>query len=241
MSVQPHSATAPRRFSPPSLQLSNGAVEALKWLALVLMTLDHVNKYLLQDRFVALFAAGRLAMPLFATVFAFNLARSDAMRDGVYRRVAVRLAIAGTVACVPFIALGGLAFHWWPLNILWMLLVSCGVIYAWERGGVLPRAGAVILFLVGGAVVEFWWPAVLLCVAAWRYFKSPSWSAAGVWIASATALFVINRNLWALATLPLLIGAACYGPRSFPRLRKVFYAYYPAHLAAIWLISRLLT
>ena len=28
----------------PALQVSDGTIEALKWLALALMTLDHVNK-----------------------------------------------------------------------------------------------------------------------------------------------------------------------------------------------------
>ena len=31
----------------PRLELSSGSLEALKWLALLLMTLDHVNKHLL--------------------------------------------------------------------------------------------------------------------------------------------------------------------------------------------------
>ena len=45
----------------PLLVLSSGTLEALKWLALLLMTLDHVNKHLLHASVPELFAAGRLA------------------------------------------------------------------------------------------------------------------------------------------------------------------------------------
>lgn len=48
------------------------------------------------------------------------------------------------------------------------------------------------------------------------------------------ALWFINRNLWALAALPVLFLASRVDVRS-PRLRA-FYAYYPLHLAALWLI-----
>ena len=47
----------------PVLTLSSGTLEALKRLALLLMTFDHVNKHLLHASVPELFAAGRLAMP----------------------------------------------------------------------------------------------------------------------------------------------------------------------------------
>ena len=49
------------------------------------------------------------------------------------------------------------------------------------------------------------------------------------------ALWFINRNLWALASLPLLLVASRVD-LPMPRLRWAFYAYYPLHLAALWLI-----
>ena len=54
-------ATAPSAL--PSLSLSDGAIEALKWLGLVLMTLDHVNKYLLHDS-VPVIAGSALTAPI---------------------------------------------------------------------------------------------------------------------------------------------------------------------------------
>ena len=91
----------------PRLKFSDGAIETLKWVALVLMTLDHINKYLLHDSVPALFAIGRTTMPLFAVVLAFNLARPGALEGGAAERTIKRLALFGAVATVPFIALGG--------------------------------------------------------------------------------------------------------------------------------------
>lgn len=230
---------SPTPFMPPGLTLANGSIEAVKWLALVLMTLDHINKYLLHDAYPALFAVGRLSMPLFAFALAYNLARPATLEGGAYSRVVKRLAVIGALASAPFIALGGLGWGWWPLNVMAMLLVASSVMWLWERGGKWNAAGAVAVFLAGGAVVEFWWPGVALCVAAWRYFKRPSWSSLVACIFSVASLYIINRNLWALAAFPVFFLASKVNP-SLPRLRSAFYAYYPAHLAVLWAISHVL-
>jgi hypothetical protein len=54
-------------------RLSNAQQEALKWLAIITMTLDHVNKLLFQYDYPALLWIGRLAFPLFAFLMAYNL------------------------------------------------------------------------------------------------------------------------------------------------------------------------
>lgn len=234
----PISSSAQRRaFALPRLVLTDGTVEAMKWLALILMTVDHVNKYLLHDRFTAAFDVGRLAMPLFAFVLAYNLSRPGTLARGVYGRTAKRLTLTGTVATVPFVALGGLLFHWWPLNILAMMLLACSIMFLIETGGKLRCATAIVLFIVGGGFVEFWWPALLMCLAAWRYCKSPSWTALVVWVAATVALYAINRNMWALGAFGIIFGAP-HVRLPVGRLRYAFYAYYPAHLAALWVLSR---
>lgn len=57
------------------LDFSPGALESLKWLALGLMVIDHLNAYLWAWRYPPLYALGRLTFPLFAFVLAYNLAR----------------------------------------------------------------------------------------------------------------------------------------------------------------------
>lgn len=222
----------------PELVLTSGAVELLKWLALALMTLDHINKHLLHASVPAIFALGRVAMPLFALTLAYNLARPGALQRGVYSRVAKRLALVGAVSSAPFIALGGLSWGWWPLNIMAMFLASTCVMYFWEKGGTWGAVGAIAAFSIGGGLVEFWWPGAALCVSAWRYFKRPSLAALCICVGSTASLYAINKNHWALAAFPLLLLASTIKPK-LPRLPNVFYAYYPAHLVVIWLLTKL--
>ena len=106
----------------PRVVVSDGTIEALKWLALLLMVADHTNKYLLHDASHTLFSGGRVAMPLFVFVLAYNLARPDSYKRGTHSRTMKRLALFGLLATPPFIALGGLLAGWWPLNILFALL-----------------------------------------------------------------------------------------------------------------------
>ena len=47
--------------------------------------------------------------------------------------------------------------------------------------------------------------------------------------------YAVSGNLWALAALPVILVATRVDLH-VPRLRWVFYAYYPVHLVAIWLI-----
>ncbi len=62
------------RSALPKLVITDGTLEALKYLGLVLMTLDHVDKYLFNGTCPTAFAAGRSALPIFAMVLAYNLA-----------------------------------------------------------------------------------------------------------------------------------------------------------------------
>lgn len=217
------------------LRISDGSLEALKWIALVLMTGDHVNKYLFNATLPVLFEAGRVALPLFIFVLAYNLARPDVMAREAYGRTMKRLALFGAVASVPFIALGGLASGWWPLNVLFTLFVIAGTLLLVEKGGAGTWIVAGILFLLGGSSVEYWWPAVALGLAVWWHCKRPSWWSAGAAMLACVALWPVNGNLWALGAGPLVLIASRV-ELHMPRLRWAFYAYYPLHLAALWLI-----
>ena len=56
--------TWPASLRAPALAFTDGGLEAVKWLALACMLLDHVDKYLLGAAEPALFAVGRLALPV---------------------------------------------------------------------------------------------------------------------------------------------------------------------------------
>lgn len=218
-----------------ALRVSDGTIEALKWIGLAAMTGDHVNKYLFNATIPGLFEAGRLCLPIFVFVLAYNLARPGTLESGAYLRTIKRLAIFGALASVPFIALGGLLAGWWPLNVMFTLLVVTGTLYLVEKGGPANMAGAVAVFLVGGSSVEYWWPAVAFGLAVWWYCKRPSVLPLLLGLLACSALWFINSNWWALAALPLLLVVSRLD-LPMPRLRWAFYAYYPLHLAALWLI-----
>jgi hypothetical protein len=52
-------------------------------------------------------------------------------------------------------------------------------------------------------------------------------------------LWVVNLNYWACAALPIIFLASTI-KIEVPRLRFVFYAYYPIHLALLLLIQKLM-
>lgn len=213
------------------LVIADGTLEALKWFAVVLMVLDHVNKFVFNEASGVIYSLGRLVMPVFGFVLMYRLSRSSALRCGVHRRVMLRLAVFGTLATPAFVALVG----WWPLNILFMLLVATAFAALWARGGTMHRLAAIALFLLGGSVVEFWWFGLLACVAAWAYCRRPTIGRLVWWVAAASSLAFVNQNLAALAAIPLLLSATQVD-LPVARLRWFFYAIYPMHLTLIWLV-----
>lgn len=230
-------ATAVVPLGPAPVHIADGTLEAVKWLALFLMTLDHINKHLFSYKLPGCFELGRLAMPLFVFVLAYNLARPGAYAAGAHWRTGKRLASYGLIACVPYIALGTVINGWWPLNIMFTLLAATVMYGLIEHGGQLQTTLAVAVFAVAGVLVEYWWPGMLLALACWLYCKRPSHLRLFALVAGTASLSVVNQNLWALAALPVMLIA----PRvtlHVPRVPHVFYLYYPAHLAVIWALAK---
>jgi hypothetical protein len=221
--------------SPAPLAFSEASLSAAKWLALVLMVIDHANKYLFDGSQPWMYALGRISMPLFAFVLGYNLARQGMLASGGYRRLALRLAVFGLLATVPFIAINKLAGGWWPLNMMFTLLVA--VISAWlfdmRRPGATVAACLVLAW--GGALGEYWWPAIGLCLCVWAYQRQPSRGLIAGFLACLVLLWFVNGDLWALAAVPVLFALRWWSV-VLPRAQWVFYAFYPLHLAAFWLI-----
>ncbi len=221
----------------PRIELSDGAVQAMKWLGLILMTADHAQKYGLMPAIAGVYEAGRVAFPLFGFVLAYNLARAPRGNHAVYLRVLTRLLVCGALASIPFIALGGLGFGWWPLNCMFTLAVAVCIMYVIESRRPFWNIKATSVFLLGGALVEFWWPGVALCVGAWWYCKHPTGGALFLWLAGTACLTLINGNWWACASFVVLVGMASVVRIEIPRASRFFYVYYPAHLAALLLLG----
>lgn len=239
------------------LIIPDGTIEAIKWLSLFLMTLDHVNKYLFAERFTIIFDAGRVVMPLFAFVLSYNLARLDCInkkmerkekeqrKDELYFRVMKRLALFGVIATPFYIGLGGVLFGWYPLNILFLLFIGTAIIYFFEKtkkNGSLMN-GFLIMFLFWGAglLVEFWMFGLLFMIASSWYVKTKNKIALLLMFAAGASLYVVNHNFWALGAMPIILLAP-YVDIKMPRIGRgrLFYAYYPLHLAVILAVQKIL-
>jgi len=220
----------------PRIAELDGTLEAVKWLALLLMVADHVNKYLLHDASQLLFNFGRIAMPLFVFVLAYNLARPGCLEHGTHRRTMKRLALFGILATPPFIALGGLLAGWWPLNILFTLLSMTAIIYFLEQRTLGGYFIACAVFIVAGSSVEFWWPALAFGIAIWWYCKTPRFTPIIIAVLALASLRIINGNYWAIASTPIMFASVVVNI-PMPRYKWVFYYFYPFHLSVIWFLK----
>ena len=218
--------------------INDGSIEVLKLLALVLMTVDHINRYFFDENIVFAFNIGRIAMPLFGFVLAYNLSRPDAAHSGLYGRIFKKLIFCGLVTTPFYILLGlevkGIFFGWWPLNIMFTMLISAIVIYLIELKGHVNFA-AFFVFLFGGALVEFWWFGILFCICSWMFCKRYDRTSFACMLISCALFYFVNGNFWSLASLPLIIMAYALEIK-IERHRYLFYIYYPLHLSIIYFI-----
>jgi hypothetical protein len=228
------SSRDPSRASVGPFPVFTGAsIDFLKWVAVALMVVDHINKFVLNESVSSMFALGRLAMPLFAFVLGYNLARPGTLENGGYRRVATRLVVFGLLSVGPHALMNKLVWGWWPANIMFTLAIAVGVAWMIDKGGPLPIIGACLLFVFGGALVEFWWPAIATCLFTWAYFRSPSRVFVAGFVISLASLYLVNGNFWAMLTLPVVVAAQAWR-WPLPRMKWFFYAFYPLHFLLIW-------
>lgn len=216
-------------------RFDSGALSVLKWLGLVLMTVDHIDAFLYQRELAT--QLGRLVFPIFGFVLAYNLAR-PVVDEAARARLLRRLLVIGLLA-LPFHA--QLATHfggWWPLNIMATFAAVVAIVDRLERG---DWPMAIAIFLGAGAVVEYWWPGLAFCLACWWLYRTSATGpdVAGRLVAvvgACAALVLANGSHTALVALPVIVLASGLHVR-VPRLQWAFYAYYPAHLALFWLLS----
>lgn len=214
-----------------AVAVPSGALEAAKWVALVAMVVDHVNA-VFYGRELGHLAdlVGRIAFPLFAVVAGVNLARPGRDLADAVQKFAGWGLVALPFHAVLFSQVDG----WWPLNILFTFAVAAWVLRLidvgwWQLAGV--------VFLLGGAVVEYWWPGVGLVVAVALASRSSEPERYGLpLVIAAGTLCMVNGNAYALLAAPVLVWLVRWAP-TIPRSPRAFWWFYPGHLAAIWLAT----
>ena len=206
--------------------MTSSARELLKWLAVILMTGDHVAKVIYGGYVPGLSEAGRVAFPLFALVMAYNLAQPDADVGKSVRRLGAWGLVAQPVHALTF-------GYWLPLNILLTFALCAGAVYAacQRRWVVLAFTAAVFPLFV-----DYPWAGVGFVLLAWLGFRT---GRPLLTLAAFAPLCAFNGSLWALAAVPV-VGWLSHATWPVPRGRWAFYGYYVAHLACIGLLAPIL-
>lgn len=223
---------------------------AIKIMACALMFVDHLGAFLFPE-IAALRAVGRLAMPLFAFLFAegcFYTRRkllhfllilgmglvTSAAYSFAYQTPRADILITFSLACLVIYPLGALKRNTFRGDVRAAVLSACALLGAF--------ALAVYVCCFSVLRVDYGLGGVLL-PATVRLFDFRSFGAKGALArlyAPATALlpFVVclllialprgTQQLFSLCALPILL--LYNGTRGTPRLKYFFYVFYPAHL-----------
>lgn len=204
------------------------ATEAVKWLALIAMIVDHTNVVLF-DRSLGMLAEviGRLAFPLFAAAFGVVLAqRSDRVEAIVSRLWPVAVITQPVYALTFDIPIFS------QFNALAVFLVAAVV---WRLRDEAP-ATAIAVFVLGGLFVEYRWPGVALVLAAAQLVVVPTRRNIIAVLLALGAVSAVNGNAWALLAVPAGIGAIAIAP-SLPRVRGLFLVAYPGHIVLLAVLA----
>lgn len=216
--------------------MTSSGREVMKWLALVLMTGDHVNTILFDGSQPWLSHVSRVVFPIFAAVLAWNLtqhaevgASGHVMPAPATERALLRLFAAGVLVQ----PLHALAFGYWlPVNVL--VTLAAGVWVAASSSLLV----ALLVWFVFGLFVDYGWAGIGVVVAAAFLGRTNGhWKGWAVFGISLLGLCWWNGNAWALLALPVLALGGRW-PWPIPRWRWTFLAYYAAHLAALAAVAK---
>jgi hypothetical protein len=218
----------------------------LKILALVAMTFDHVGLQLFPEYDIFLYI-GRLAFP----IFAYMIAEGCTYTRNRKRYLTTLAAMAALFQIVYFVAMGSLY-----QGIFVTFTLSVCMIFTLDRA-VKARTVPDILIAVGTVLTVVFLTAILpgLLPRTDYAVDYDLWGAllpvavyfapGRVWKLIATGVLLIplgltwGGNQW-FALLALIPLAMYSGERGKYRMKNLFYIYYPAHLAIIWLLDLLL-
>jgi len=222
------------------IALSRNTLNGVKWVALLLMLIDHINKMLLSSHYDWMYSLGRISMPLFSIALGLNLA-SIGRDTAVYKRVCARLWLFGVLATPVFVVVNQpLILGWLPLNILFMFLCAVVIVGALESNSSFGIPIAAVMFVVGSLFVEFWWPGVLLVLSVWSYQRKPNVFSVIIFILSLLLISLINGNGWSFACIPVILLIKHFKKVTWQRAQLFFYGFYPAHLYLIWVVQKVL-
>lgn len=219
----------------------------LKLIALICMTIDHIGLILL-PRYTVLRVIGRLAFP----IYAFMIAEGCRHTRSMGRYLASLLSVAAVCQVAYFVTLG-----WLEMCIMVTFSLSVGLCWLLRTArekksilfGMLALLGLVAVFFLTdilpllipqtGYSIDYGFLGVVLPVVVYLC-KDRKLQLLGTTVVlavlAASAGWAVQW--FSLLALPLL--ALYGGHRGRGQLKWLFYAYYPLHLGAIWMLRVLL-
>lgn len=237
---------------------------ALKLVAVAAMFIDHLayTLYLAglyPSDYVAMRAVGRVAFPIFAFMLANGLTHTSS-RAKYLARMAAFAAVSQPFFALAFssASYGGALFAGFDLlapglNVFFTLAVSLAVLAAFDalvaaartRRGVLRAVGALALAGLAAALIlpESDYGFMGLLLTAGLYLARQSRAAqAAVIVLWSFAEYAMPVSSWWYVVGAAAAGAAVllYNGHRGARARWI-YAFYPAHLAALWALCRILS
>jgi hypothetical protein len=211
--------------------MTSGGRELLKWLAVAMMTGDHILSVFQLGYVPVVSELGRVAFPIFALVMGYNLAQPGARVGTSVTRLALWAVLAQPIYAWVF----GL---WFPINVLGTFALAACAVWALERAQWPLLVGLLVLAPIA---VDYAWPGVWLVVGAYAWFEGQPVTMGGrlrAWLLLGVPMALLcayNGNGWALLALPaLLLGMFQW---RVPRTRWAFYGYYVGHLAVLGLVA----
>lgn len=207
-------------------------LDALKLLALVAMTVDHVNVVVFMRSQEPLMLIGRIAFPTFVFAAAFG-----ALRTRAPRRYLMRLCACALLSQPVFYWSVGI--DWWYLNTVFTLLSGVAAVLLWRYG----RLWLAPLALLPALFADYGIPGAAAVLAAAMMLSSPApvkITGAGLYALLCPLLWpAANQLLVALpsSALALLLWSETAGGIRPSGPRYLFYVYYPLHLAILALYA----
>ena len=211
--------------------------EALKWIAIATMTIDHIGAVLYPD-ITVLRIVGRLALPIFCYLLTLGVKSEIKVRSYI-----VRLFSFALIAQVPYSLAFGYKFFDSP-NILFTLFLGVIILQNPLAFGVPIIIVTCILYILNFDLGLY----EMIAILCMHTLNDD--------VAMGVILFILFNVLYAIIGVPIQIFAVAALPiiflyksghlkirkankdSAYPKWRQYFfYIYYPLHLTALYLIK----
>ena len=220
---------------------------ALKWIAIITMTIDHFGivflmgneKYITEYNICIL--VSRISFPIFAFLITEGFMHTKSVA-----KYMIRLAVLAVISEIPFDLIKGQLFNFNSQNIFWSLLIGLIVLYFIDKKYIIKETdfSVIVRFLIiaAGAGLatliraDYAWLGILVIVS-FYYIRSNY-----ILYSIAIIVFYMIRSdiSIALAVIPVLILIYFYNGKRGKNnafLKWFFYLYYPAHLTILIILK----